>query len=130
VAEQLHEAIREAHVRLSDLFHEWDTDSDGVVTRDEFHEAMRQVHFDAPPDKVDALFDEWDPDKDGSIDLMELQKIMHRYRVANPVHRASLTKGGGKSMNTGSMKDIMSGKAPLPKGESPPKKEESPPEKK
>ena len=120
VAEQLHEAIREAHVRLSDLFREWDADSNGAVTRDEFHEAMRHVHFDAPRDKVDELFDEWDPDKSGSIDLMELQKIMHRYRVANPMHRTSLTKQ--RTLGHGSMKDLMTGKVPLPKGDSPPKK--------
>ena len=78
VAEQLRDALSKASVRVIDLFREWDDDNNGKVSRAEFHKAMGEMKFDAPPEEIDRLFDEWDPDGSGVLELNELSKLLRR----------------------------------------------------
>jgi len=59
-----------------DLFHEWDTNGDGTVTKKEFRKAMPVLGFDAPKEEVDALFDQFDNDGSGLMGFKELQKML------------------------------------------------------
>ena len=43
VAEQIRDALAKNFLRVIDLFHEWDDDGSGTVSREEFHRAMGQV---------------------------------------------------------------------------------------
>ena len=57
-----------------DLFREWDGDSTGTISREEFHRAMAVIQLDAPQTDIDALFDCWDPDGSGEIEFNEMYK--------------------------------------------------------
>ena len=65
-------------MRVIDLFREWDDDDNGLISRDEFHKAMRELKFDATPDDIDKVFDEWDPDGSGALELKELILLLRR----------------------------------------------------
>ena len=65
-------------MRVIDLFREWDDDNNGKVSRAEFHKAMGEMKFEAPPEEIDKLFDEWDPDGSGVLELNELSKLLRR----------------------------------------------------
>ena len=57
---QLAKAIKANHVKVLDLFREWDTSGDGVISKKEFLKAMRQLGYDVPDKAIFKLFDEWD----------------------------------------------------------------------
>jgi Ca2+-binding EF-hand superfamily protein len=64
--------------KLDWLFHLFDLDNDGQITRDELLFILRflaKVHPDSdgrrPSDFVDLIFDKWDVDKDGSLSKAE-----------------------------------------------------------
>jgi hypothetical protein len=72
----LKHALRKSAGKVLDLFREWDTNGDGEVSREEFHDAMPHLGFNAAKEDVDALFSSWDPDGSGAIDFKELQRIL------------------------------------------------------
>ena len=78
VAEQLREALSKNALRVIDLFHQWDENHDGAVSKKEFRRAMPMIGFDVPRAEVDALFDSWDRDGSGTIELGELTKFLKR----------------------------------------------------
>lgn len=60
-------------------FREWDTNGDGLIQRDEFHDAVRLLGFDAadvPNEAIDALFDELDADGSGECEYHELKQAI------------------------------------------------------
>ena len=77
-AMQLRIELARHSVRVIDLFREWDDDDNGLISRDEFHKAMRELKFDATPDDIDKVFDEWDPDGSGALELKELILLLRR----------------------------------------------------
>ena len=78
IPDQLNVILSEHSVKLIDLFRDWDKDNNGKVSRDEFHRAMGEMHFDAPAEEIDKLFSEWDPDGSGFLELKELEKLLRR----------------------------------------------------
>ena len=68
VAQQLRDALSKRGVRVIDMFHDWDDDGSGTVSRKEWRKAMAELGFEAHRDVVDRLFDEWDADGEGLLD--------------------------------------------------------------
>ena len=54
-----------------ELFKAWDTNNDGMVSREEFGRAMEAAGLDAPPEEIDALFEHFDPENKGSFDYVD-----------------------------------------------------------
>ena len=77
VAEQLRDALSKGGVRVIDMFHDWDDDGSGTVSKKEWRKAMAELGFEAHRKEVDALFDEWD-DGSGLLDYQELNKKLRR----------------------------------------------------
>ena len=69
-------AISKSSLRIIDLFREWDQDGDGIVTKQEFRNAMPNIGLDVPPETIDALFDSLDPDLSGQLDYKEMSKAL------------------------------------------------------
>ena len=88
VQEQLRDILAANAVRVIDLFHDWDDDGDGRVSKKEFRKAMRMLGLNVPRHDVDALFDTFDPDGGGSIDYGELNKALKRRVALDPSLRA------------------------------------------
>ena len=102
IAEQLANALRDNSARVLDLFRSWDSDSNGQVTRAEFHKAMRALSLEAPKAAIDELFSSWDKDGGGEIGYQELRTLLSQSSRSNspstttssprPVSRHSLQK--------------------------------------
>ena len=75
---QLRRALVANHVRVVDLFKEWDTDQSGTVSKAEFQRAMPMLGLTAPREEVGKLFDSWDPDRSGLLEIAEFTKILKR----------------------------------------------------
>ncbi|KAL1500527.1 hypothetical protein AB1Y20_013183 [Prymnesium parvum] len=71
VVEVLREALSKEAQRVIDLFKEWDDNSDGVISRQEFHAGMVLLGLEASTKVVDRLFDLFDPNRSGEIDYKE-----------------------------------------------------------
>ena len=59
-------------LRLPCRFREWDTSGDGVISKQEFLRAMKQLNYDVPDKEIFKLFDEWDTSGEKELDYMEL----------------------------------------------------------
>lgn len=80
--DQLRSVMKQQLQKVVNLFHEWDTDGDGRVTRKEFRKAMALLSFEAPRATVDSLFDSIDADGSGYIEYKELVKALKRAPTA------------------------------------------------
>ena len=78
VAKQLARALKANHVKVLDLFREWDSSGDGVISRKEFLRAMKELGLNAPDKAIFALFDEYDTSGDKEIDYQELAAILRK----------------------------------------------------
>ena len=89
VVVRLRDALAKLGTRVIDLFKQWDADSDGVVSRDEFHKAMPLLGLRATYSEIDKLFNLFDPDRSGTIDYRELnaQLRKHNESAAAPTER-------------------------------------------
>ena len=76
LSDQLAEALRANASRVLDLFRSWDTNSDGEVSRLEFHKAVPALGLEVPTFDVDELFNTWDKDGGGSLAYKELKRIL------------------------------------------------------
>ena len=65
-------------VRVIDLFHEWDDDGSGSISKKEFCKALPALGLECPMSEIESLFDSWDPDGSGAIELAELNKQLRR----------------------------------------------------
>jgi len=63
-------------VRVIDLFREWDTSGDGLISLREFDEGIHKLGYTADAASVETLFKQWDMDASGYISLFELNKIL------------------------------------------------------
>ena len=77
--------------RAIDLFRIIDTNSDGVVSKIEFHLALSKLQLESVPTRAvsDALFDECDLDGSGAIEYKELHQLLRR-RVPPPARAVPL----------------------------------------
>lgn len=67
VQQQLRNALTRQAVRVIDLFREWDTSMDGLLSLEEFVEGVRRLGFKADAPAVEALFRSWDADGSGEV---------------------------------------------------------------
>ncbi|KAA0167613.1 hypothetical protein FNF27_07279 [Cafeteria roenbergensis] len=56
---------------LGVAFNTYDTDGDGVLSRDEFHVALNSIGLDLEPEVLDAVIEAMDTDCDGCVDVRE-----------------------------------------------------------
>ena len=82
VADQLRDALSQSSTRVIELFRDWDTDGNGMVSKEEFHEAMGLLGFNVPAKDIDILFDSWDPDGSGVLSLDELKHELRDHKTA------------------------------------------------
>ena len=78
VLDVLRKFLKENAARVMTLFRKWDTDSNGVVTLEEFKVAMTRLGLKVPHEEVKTLFREFDPSGDGEVDFRELNKALRR----------------------------------------------------
>ena len=78
VAEQLAQTLEKNAGRVIDLFREWDTNNDGVVSKKEFRLRMPLLGLDASKEAIDDLFDKFDPDGSGEIKYAELRRLLSK----------------------------------------------------
>ena len=88
VQEQLRSMLVSNAVRVIDLFHQFDTDDSGEVSRAEFVNAMKTIGLDASAQEAGELFDSFDKDGGGTIEFRELNRIL-RHRAPPPPPTAS-----------------------------------------
>ena len=60
--------------RVLDLFHEWDTDGDGQVSKREFRRAVQSFGWDYSAGHIDGVFAEIDVDGSGGVSYTELKQ--------------------------------------------------------
>ena len=65
-------------MRVIDLFHEWDDDVTGNISKAEFRKAMKALGLNVSRAQLDELFDAWDPDRSGRLEIKELEKLLRR----------------------------------------------------
>ena len=66
-------------MRVCDLFREWDSDGNGIVTKQEFRKAMPLLGLkDVPKKEIDAVFDSLDTDGGGQLEMKELERQLRR----------------------------------------------------
>jgi len=71
-------AIKKNAVRVMDLFHDWDADRNGQISKKEFRQALRGLGIGGSSSDHDALFDKWDVDGSGELDYNELNKALRK----------------------------------------------------
>ena len=81
---QLRDALTKNAVRVIDLFHEWDDDSSGSVSRAEFARAMQALGYVGLPEHIDLVYNSMDPDGSGSLEYKELNALLKRSVAINP----------------------------------------------
>ena len=85
--QQLREAFaRTAYARVIDVFHSWDTDEDGAVSRGEFAKAVACLGLNSNAAEIDALFSQLDTDGDGYIQYSELEAAFRKDAAAARTH--------------------------------------------
>ena len=92
IAEQIIGKLTANAGKVLDLFRSWDDNGDGIVTRREFHGAMKKLGLEVSKAVIDDIFTGWDKDGGGQITLVELQKVLRvaglttaqPYRIASP----------------------------------------------
>ena len=64
--------------KVSGLFQTWDSDGTGMVSRQEFAEAMEALGLCASPAAIDGIFCSFDLDGSGEVDAEEMHKILRQ----------------------------------------------------
>ena len=72
IADQIRDALHKNLTRVIDLFREWDTNGDGVLSRREFGKGLRQMGLPVRTADANELFDSWDSDRSGTLEMIEL----------------------------------------------------------
>ena len=96
IAEQLRDALVANSARVSDLFREWDSDNDGLVSKEEFRMALPMLGLFATRGDADHLFDSFDSDGSGSITFLELNRMLRRDVRHERTTPTKLRARGGK----------------------------------
>lgn len=70
------------HLLLQDIIHQYDNNSRGYLSHEEFKRLIKDLPVDLSPEQVRQIIREIDADNDGYIDLAELEnalEVVHRY---------------------------------------------------
>ena len=78
IQDQIKRALAANAVRVLDLFREWDSNQDGVVSDIEFIRAMPLLGIHAPKSEITDLFHNLDLDGDGMISFREFNRILRK----------------------------------------------------
>ena len=73
VAEQIALLLKMHHVKLIDLFRDWDENGDGGIDRKEFRKGLAALGYTAGAKEIDALHAELDIDKSNFVEFEELK---------------------------------------------------------
>lgn len=65
--------LAKGRTSIINLFHSWDENGDGKVSRAEFREAVLLLGYTKDTGVIDSLFDRMDPDRSGKIDYAEVR---------------------------------------------------------
>lgn len=76
VTEQLKAFLRANVSRVIDLFHDWDDDGDGTISKKNFRRAMPILGLNVSRAESDSLFDTFDIDGSGFIAYHELEQLI------------------------------------------------------
>jgi len=77
VGDQIMAVLRAQSARVMDLFRSWDTDGDGLISKQEFRQCISVLGFlDVPRADADALFEMIDEDGSGEIDYNEMKEAI------------------------------------------------------
>eukprot|EP00930_Biecheleria_cincta_P018713 TRINITY_DN14482_c0_g2_i2.p1 TRINITY_DN14482_c0_g2~~TRINITY_DN14482_c0_g2_i2.p1 ORF type:complete len:1291 (+),score=276.31 TRINITY_DN14482_c0_g2_i2:62-3874(+) len=77
LSKQLALLLSRGRSRVIDLFRLLDANSDGIVTKLELANALKELGVNASKDEVAGLFKQFDPDGNGGIEFTELRRAMH-----------------------------------------------------
>ena len=77
ITEALKKALNQHLTRVIDLFHEWDANGDGFISKGEFRRGLAMI-LDRVPSQQDAnsLFDSFDADGSEQIEYKELRRLL------------------------------------------------------
>jgi Ca2+-binding EF-hand superfamily protein len=78
IVTQIRRALAINAVRIMDLFREWDVDGDGLLTAEEFKQAMPLLGIHVAEEETRELFDTMDSDGDGIVTFKEFNRMMRR----------------------------------------------------
>lgn len=79
--------------RMSDLFKGFDSSWDGLVSRDEFGEALKLLDIPASSQELDSLFQDIDADGSGEIDFKELKRHLMGWKRSAEGAQAAMQYG-------------------------------------
>lgn len=82
--QDLRATLVQNHVRVIDLFRQWDEDESGRIDRTEFRKGLLALGIKAPREELDALFGSFDLDRSGQLDFRELNAALRREADALP----------------------------------------------
>jgi len=78
VVEQIVSYLVKEKVRILDLFHEWDSEGGGTITRDEFRKALPRLGVHMAKDKVEDLFRSLDVETKGEFTYQQLTAVVRK----------------------------------------------------
>ena len=85
---RLKDALGARLTEMVDLFTRWDVDSNGLVDKGEFREAVAALGYGAQPEAVvDSVFDDYDGDQSGAISYREYVRVALRDALAHSTSR-------------------------------------------
>ena len=75
--------------RVIDIFHDWDEDGSGTVSKREFTRALPMLGLTVAKAEAEALFDLFDGDGSGTIEYGELKKQLRKHARGHTSSKAS-----------------------------------------
>ena len=97
LATQLRAALLERSAKVAELFRILDDDKNGVITCEEFVNAMC-VYVDMPANHLSAVFQSLDADGSGAVEVAELQTVLSSSIDRTPVLTPLTTKAHNTAM--------------------------------
>ena len=84
---------------VTDLFHAWDKDHNGLIDKAEFRTFLNGVGFIVPREASDAMFDTFDEDGSGYLDYSELVRKSRKLAFERGKNMKANSKGANPSLS-------------------------------
>ena len=65
---------------LAKVFEQFDTDHDGLISKDEVRSTLQAIGKDLPDSDLETCFNEADTNKDGMIDITEFSSLIAKLK--------------------------------------------------